>query len=100
MYLFTLFPFGNSFSNQPWRALSLYLPPLIAQGGMKGLSVNRWENIPKQMPSNEGVLRAEGPGEWVRSWFCCKRFGRRETPDTMPLCANFPPGPSDFPQFN
>ena len=56
MYLFTLFTFGNSFSNQPWRALSLYLPPLIAQGGMKGLSVNRWENIPKQMPSNEGVL--------------------------------------------
>lgn len=63
MYLFTLFTSGNSFSNQPWRALSLYLPPLIAQGGMKGLSVNRWENIPKQMPSNEGVLRAERGAE-------------------------------------
>ena len=57
------------------------------------------KTFPNKCPLMRGCWE-QRPGEWVRSWFCCKRFGRRETPDTMPLCANFPPGPSDFPQFN
>lgn len=46
MYLFTLSTFGNSFSNQALEGSQPYLPPLIAEGEMKGLSENHWENIP------------------------------------------------------
>lgn len=67
---------------------------------MKGLSMNRWENIPEQTPSNEGALRAEG-----KSWGAGRgRVAvllwsvrpRELAPDTASLCANFPPGPATF----
>lgn len=46
MYLFTLFTFGNSFSNQALEGSQPVLAAPDCDGAMKGLSESRWENVP------------------------------------------------------